>query len=133
MKLIRAHADGARCAPRSGTFTGDVWGDPMSSQDGVTMNTVYFAPGARSYWHSHPGGQALHVSTGAGWVGARGEEPERVRAGDTVWTPPDEVHWHGAADDAFMAHIAISLGTTNWLEEVAAADYQTGEPTDGRR
>ena len=46
-----------------------------------------------------------------------------VRAGDTVWCPPGERHWHGAAADSFMTHTAISLGKTAWAEAVSQQDY----------
>lgn len=136
MELIRGRVDGARAELRSGTFTGQVWGDPMlKPTDGVVINTVYFAPAGRTHWHRHEGGQVIHVATGEGWVGQRGETAERVRAGDVVWTPPGEEHWHGASGEAFLVHVAVSLGETQWLDEVSEDDYRAaGSPTssDGR-
>jgi quercetin dioxygenase-like cupin family protein len=118
MKHMKGRADNAVAAQREGTFTGQVWGDPlMPTEDGVTMNTVYFAPGARTYWHKHAGGQVIHISSGEGFVAERGKAPTRVRKGDTVWAPPDEEHWHGAAEDTFLVHVAVSLGKTEWFGE----------------
>lgn len=137
MKHIRGRAEGARAKRRDGTFTGEVWGDPLlPAQDGVTMNTVYFTPGGRTHWHSHEGGQVIHVTSGQGWVANRGEDAVKVRAGDTVWTPPGEEHWHGATEDALMVHVAVSMGKTAWLDEVDEAEFSrtgvdttVGEPT----
>lgn len=127
MELIRGRAEGARCERREDTFSGVVWGDHlMPATDGVVLNTVYFSPSARTHWHAHERGQVLHVTSGEGWVGVRGGTTERVRAGDTVWAPPGEEHWHGAADDAFLVHLAVSLGRIEWLDEVSEADVAEG-------
>jgi quercetin dioxygenase-like cupin family protein len=101
--------------------------------DGIVVNTVYFTPGARSHWHRHERGQVLHVATGEGWVGVRGEQAERIGPGAVVWTPPGEEHWHGASAEAFMTHVSISLGTTEWLDEVSDEDYRAaaGSPLTG--
>lgn len=123
MELIHGRAPGARCEQRKGTVTGAVWGTPVLPRtDGVTINTVYFAPGGRTYWHRHGGGQVLRVASGHGWVGVRGQAAEPMREGDLVWAAPGEEHWHGATDDGFLVHLAVSLGDTEWLEEVAAED-----------
>lgn len=133
MKHMPGRAEGARAEVRNGTFSGLVWGDPlMPKSDGVTMNTVYFSPGARTYWHSHEGGQVIHVASGEGFVAQRGEEPVRVRKGDTVWTPPGEVHWHGAGDDSFLVHVAVSLGETQWLEEVEGGADRDAAASEGQ-
>ena len=60
-------------------------------------------------------------------MGRRGEAPETVRAGDTVFFEPGEEHWHGAAPDHAMAHVAMQEAKDGevvaWLEHVADADY----------
>ena len=38
---------------------------------------------------------------------ARGGELSRSAPGDTIYTPPGEWHWHGAAPDRFMTHLAM--------------------------
>ncbi len=133
MKIVPAHDPGSSAKKRSGTFSGTVWGDPVSAQDGVTINTVYLEPGGRTYWHSHEGGQVLHVTSGSGWVAARGEQAQPVRSGDVVWAPPGEEHWHGAADDSFLVHVAVSLGTTRWLGEVVPEEYQARQESEQDR
>lgn len=124
MKIIHP-ADQVGSAGKSGSqFTGDVFSYlTMQATDGVVINTVTFSPGARTYWHTHDGGQILQVLSGRGLICTAGEESQILRVGDTVWIPPGERHWHGAAPDAVLSHVAISLGTTNWAEPVSDADY----------
>jgi quercetin dioxygenase-like cupin family protein len=95
----------------------------MPSTDGVVINTVNFTPGARTHWHKHERGQILQVLAGRGLIQSQGEPVQILRAGDTVWVPPGETHWHGAAPDSFMTHTAISLGATEWADAVSDADY----------
>lgn len=91
-------------------FTGEVWydvialGDPPSR---LRVNLVRFAPGARSAWHAHALGQTLHVTEGRGLAQSRGQQVVELHPGDTVHTPPGEWHWHGAAPDHFLSHLAM--------------------------
>jgi quercetin dioxygenase-like cupin family protein len=109
---------------RSDTFTGDVWGDPvLESTGGVTINSVFFGPRSRTYWHRHEQGQILFVTSGQGRISNRDGEGGLIRAGDTVWIPSGEEHWHGADAGTYLVHLAISLGKTEWLAEVTDAEY----------
>lgn len=104
-------------------FTGDVWVDGITGGAGpgtATLATVRFSPGARTAWHVHQNGQTLHVTDGVGFVQTRDGNTIAMRPGDTVWTPPGVWHWHGAAPDSFMAHLALSLagGQVEWGEHV---------------
>jgi quercetin dioxygenase-like cupin family protein len=113
-------------------FTGDAFPYvTMAQTDGVTINTVVFTPGARTHWHSHEKGQILQVIAGRGLVQSAGGEIEVLRAGDTVWVPPGESHWHGAAPDSFLSHTAISLGTTSWAQPVADHEYEPSRHSEG--
>jgi quercetin dioxygenase-like cupin family protein len=92
------------------TFVGDAWIDVIARGEGpsrVRVSLVRFAPGARNAWHAHAVGQTIHVTDGVGRIQAKGGEVQEIRAGDTVHTPPAEWHWHGAAPDRFMTHLAI--------------------------
>jgi quercetin dioxygenase-like cupin family protein len=91
-------------------FTGDVFFDVIvkgEEPSRVRVNSVHFTPGARTAWHSHAVGQTLHVTEGIGLAQARGGEVIVIRPGDTIYIPAEEWHWHGAAKDHFMTHLAI--------------------------
>jgi len=106
------------------TFTGEVFpAETMPPDHGVAINTIDFAPGARTFWHRHERGQVLVVLAGSGLVQADGVSLQTIRTGDTVWAPPDERHWHGAGPESFLVHTAISLGQTTWETEVTEAEY----------
>jgi quercetin dioxygenase-like cupin family protein len=93
----------------------------------VSGATVTFEPGARTAWHMHPLGQTLIVTFGCGRVQREGGPVEEVRAGDIVWFPPGEKHWHGAAPDTAMSHIAIAEAldgkVVDWMEKVSDEQY----------
>ncbi|GFE25430.1 cupin domain-containing protein [Streptomyces libani] len=115
-------------------FTGSVWLDEIAAPPApsrLRMFSVHFAPGAHTAWHTHPHGQVLHITEGAGLVQRAGGPVEPVRAGDTVWIAPGERHWHGAAPDTFMTHLATveaaDDGTAaEWAELVDAQEYPGG-------
>lgn len=128
MDLFPAGRPAARAA--ADHFTGEVWQEPINSAPAparVASIRVTFLPGARTNWHTHPFGQTLFVVSGFGRVGTRGGPVRVVRPGDTVWFAPGEEHWHGAAPDSPMAHIAMQEKddgrTADWLEPVAEDDY----------
>jgi quercetin dioxygenase-like cupin family protein len=105
------------------TFSGEVWRDTiLPRQDGVAMANVFFAPGSRTHWHVHEGGQILIVVAGEGFVGYEGGL-ERVSVGDTIWTPPGMRHWHGASPDRYMVHTAVSLAGVDWQDAVSDEVY----------
>jgi len=107
-------------------FTGDVWVDSITDGAGpgsARLATVRFSPGARTAWHCHAYGQTLHLTDGRGLVRSRDGQTVVMRPGDTVLTPPGVWHWHGAAPDAFMAHLALSDSGA----EVAVPDVEWGD------
>jgi quercetin dioxygenase-like cupin family protein len=114
------------------TFTGDAYIDLIvrgEAPSRVRAALVHFAPGARNAWHVHAAGQTIHVIEGVGRIQARGDAILEIRAGDTVVTPAGEWHWHGAAPDRFMTHLAIfealadSGPETEWGEKVDDGAY----------
>lgn len=124
MIIIPGGVPGTATEKRGATFTGEVWADPVLPRtDDVTLNTVFFPPRGRTFWHRHENGQVLHVIAGSGLVCADGETPRVLRAGDVVWAPPGELHWHGGGPGSFLTHLAVSLGTTQWEQEVTDAEY----------
>ena len=113
-------------------FTGTVWQDPIVEAPEparVRAVKVIFEPGARTAWHTHPLGQTLHLISGVGLIGLRDDHPKIINAGDTVWIPPNEEHWHGATPTNSMTHIAIQESmngsVANWLEKVADSEYNS--------
>lgn len=106
-------------------FDADTFSGPVTRRDhgaiGMPAGTalvVRFPPGARTHWHSHPGGQLLYVTEGRGRVGTRDGRIEEIGPGDVVIVPPDEEHWHGAVAAEGVAHLALSFGATAWSEPV---------------
>ncbi len=111
-------------------FTGDVRIDtPFSTTAPARASgaIVTFEPGARTAWHTHPLGQTLIVTAGLGLAQREGGPVEEIRPGDTVWFAPGEKHWHGAAPDVAMTHVAVAEmldgRAVDWLEKVSDADY----------
>jgi quercetin dioxygenase-like cupin family protein len=129
--LIPPNRQAGPAGKRGSQFTGDVFAYlTMPTTDDVTINTVNFTPCARTYWHHHEKGQILVVLAGRGLVQAEGGPVRVLRAGDTVWAPPGERHWHGAAPDSYMTHTAISLGTTVWADAVSEEQYGSAPSTE---
>ena len=113
-----------------GNFTGSVRVDPLFQANAparASGSLVTFEPGARTAWHTHPLGQILIVTAGLGRVQRWGDPIEDIRQGDVVWIPPGQKHWHGAAPQSSMAHIAISESldgeSVEWMEKVSDAQY----------
>jgi quercetin dioxygenase-like cupin family protein len=113
-------------------FTGVVHVDTVaqpSEPSRVAAASVHFTPGARTAWHTHPLGQTIYVTEGVGLCQRRGGPIEVIRAGDRVYFESNENHWHGAAPDRVMTHIAMheadgSGSTVTWGEHVTDAEYK---------
>ena len=111
-------------------FTGQVRIDPLfSAQESFPVGGAYvtFEPGARSHWHTHPIGQHLVVVSGVGRTGTADGHVEEFKAGDVIWCPPQIKHWHGAAPNTAMTHMALTgvLDGKNvdWMESVTDEQY----------
>ena len=130
MKITRNGSTASAKGPAA-YFTGNVRIDAPFATDAparASGATVTFEPGARTAWHTHPLGQTLIVTSGLGRVQRDGGPVEEIHPGDIVWFPPGEKHWHGAARDTAMTHIAIAEAdasgkTVDWLEHVSDAAY----------
>ncbi|MEC9199223.1 MAG: cupin domain-containing protein [Pseudomonadota bacterium] len=129
MKITRAGSNASMKGPAD-WFTGTVRIDPMFQAEDpgrVGGSHVTFEPGARTAWHTHPAGQTIIITFGRGRVQREGGPVEEVSAGDVVWFPAGEKHWHGAAPDTAMSHIAIQEAingvAVDWMEKVSDADY----------
>jgi quercetin dioxygenase-like cupin family protein len=112
-------------------FTGGVFIDTVAAPAGgsrLSASSVHFTPGARTAWHTHPNGQTIFVVEGVGRAQRRGGPVDVIRPGDRVFFEPGEEHWHGAAPDRFMTHLAmLEVGDdglpADWGEHVTDAEY----------
>lgn len=135
MQIARNDADTAP-GPHD-WFTGAVYVDTIatpgqSSHLGAAL--VHFAPGARTAWHTHPRGQTIYVTEGVGRCQREGGPIEVIRPGDRVFFEPGENHWHGAAPNCLMTHLAMQEGDeggspVGWGEHVTDEQY-AADPAD---
>lgn len=113
-------------------FTGSAYPTALVDSD-TTYNTlvgnVYFEPGARSNWHSHPAGQILIITDGVGYHQIEGSPIEIIKKGDVVKCPPNVRHWHGASPDVGLQQLYIipntEKGIVNWNEAVTDEIYKS--------
>jgi quercetin dioxygenase-like cupin family protein len=129
MEILRAGTRASAKGPAA-WFTGTVRIDPLFNPfdaERVQGAQVTFEPGARTAWHTHPLGQTLIVVSGLGRAQRDGGPVEEIRPGDIVWFAPGERHWHGAAPDVAMTHIALQEvkdgKVVDWLEQVTDDEY----------
>ena len=111
-------------------FTGKAWNIGLVADD-TTYNTVvgnvYFEPGARSNWHTHPAGQILIITDGTGYHQIKGQPRQSLKKGDVVKCPPNVLHWHGASSESGMLQIYIlpktEKGIVEWQRPVTDEEY----------
>jgi quercetin dioxygenase-like cupin family protein len=119
-------------------FTGAVYIDAVAApwdEARISASSVHFTPGARTAWHTHPNGQTIFVLEGVGLCQRRGGPVQLIRPGDRVFFEPGEDHWHGAAANRFMTHLAMLEVDTDgnpatWGEHVTDAEYAAAPPSD---
>ena len=108
-------------------FIGDSYLNSLISADDnidVHVANVSFEPDCRNNWHVHHNGyQLLLVTAGEGWYQEFGKPAQKLHPGDAVAIHEGVKHWHGATKDSWFSHIAITKGSSEWLEEVSDADY----------
>jgi quercetin dioxygenase-like cupin family protein len=137
MQITRNSKDTGR-GP-SDWFTGAVFLDAVAAPSGgstVSATSVHFTPGARTHWHTHPNGQTIWVTEGVGLCRRRGGPIEVIRPGDRVFFEPGEEHWHGAAPNRFMTHLAMLQvdgegNSATWGDPVADDEYSAAPPITG--
>jgi quercetin dioxygenase-like cupin family protein len=119
-------------------FTGNVRLDSLFQRQEpsrVGGAIVTFEPGARTAWHKHPLGQTLIVTAGVGWTQIEGGRVHEFYAGDVLWCPADQKHWHGATPTSAMTHIAIQESLNGspvtWFEHVTDEEYLAGPSAEG--
>jgi quercetin dioxygenase-like cupin family protein len=111
-------------------FTGKAWNYGLVSNDTVyntLVGNVYFEPGARSNWHTHPAGQILIITDGIGYHQIKGKPRQTIRKGDVIKCPPNVEHWHGASPDTALQQMYIipntEKGIVQWLQPVTDEEY----------
>jgi quercetin dioxygenase-like cupin family protein len=115
-------------------FTGKAWNYGLVANDS-TYNTlvgnVYFEPGARSNWHTHPAGQILIITDGVGYHQIKGQPRQTIKKGDVVKCPPNVMHWHGASPNSGMQQLYIipntEKGIVKWLHPVSDEEYNSSK------
>jgi quercetin dioxygenase-like cupin family protein len=113
-------------------FTGSVYIDALAAPaEGSRLQaaSVHFTPSARTAWHTHPHGQTIFVTEGMGLCQRRGGPVEVIGPGDRAFFEPGEDHWHGAAPDRFMTHLAMQEvddqgSAVTWGEHVSDEEYR---------
>ena len=137
MEITRSSTDTFKGPPD--WFTGDVYLDAVATPEATstfTATLVHFAPGARTAWHTHPRGQTIFVTEGVGLCQRERGPVEVIRPGDRVFFEPGENHWHGAARNRFMVHIAMhqndeSGSAVTWGRHVTDEEYGAAPTTVG--
>lgn len=111
-------------------FTGTAWNTGLVANDSTyttLVGNVYFEPGARSNWHTHPAGQILIITDGVGFHQIKGQPKQILHKGDVVRCPPNVEHWHGASPDTGMQQLYIvpntEKGIVKWLQAVTDEEY----------
>ena len=112
-------------------FTGSAHIDTVATPSGssrLAAASVHFTPGARTAWHTHPHGQTIYVTEGMSLCQHRGGPVEVIRPGDSVFFEPGEEHWHGAAPNRLMTHLAMQQADEQgnavvWGEHVTDEEY----------
>jgi quercetin dioxygenase-like cupin family protein len=112
-------------------FTGAVYLDTVaepSEPSRIQAVSVHFTPGARTAWHTHPNGQTIYVTEGLGLCQRKGGEIETIGPGDRVFFEAGENHWHGAAANRLMTHLAMQQlddagNAVTWGEHVTDEEY----------
>jgi quercetin dioxygenase-like cupin family protein len=111
-------------------FTGNAYNIGLVDADSVyttAVGNVYFEPGARSNWHTHPSGQILIITDGVGYYQIEGQPIGIMKKGDVVKFPPNVRHWHGASPDVGLQQLYIvpntEMGIVEWMEPVSDEEY----------
>lgn len=111
-------------------FDGQSYLAPVCGQP-FPISNVTFEPGCRNHWHVHHatkgGGQLLICVGGHGWYQEWGKEALALVPGTVIEIPEGVKHWHGAAKDSWMSHLAFEIpgedASNEWLEPVSDQDY----------
>jgi len=119
--LVLAAVVAAQQATGDQRFTGKT--DVMDAKD-LAAARRSFEAGARTAWHSHDKGQLLLVEQGRMRLQKKGSAVRELGVGESDYTAPNVVHWHGAAAGQPLVQINVQFGgETKWMEKVTDAEY----------
>lgn len=114
-------------------FIGKSYLKPLTKQGegSIAISNVTFEPRCRNNWHIHnatkDGGQILIGIDGEGWYQEEGKDAISIKQGDVIVIPANVKHWHGAKENTWFSHLAISVpgenASTAWLEEILDREY----------
>ena len=111
-------------------FTGKAWHSALVQHDSIhntVVGNVYFEPGSRTNWHTHPSGQILIITDGIGYHQVKGQPKQTMRKGDVVKCPANLLHWHGASAETGVQQLYIltktEKGIVNWMQKVTDDEY----------
>lgn len=115
-------------------FTGKAWHMELVANDTIyntIVGNVYFEPGARSNWHTHPAGQILIITDGVGYHQIKGEPRQTIKKGDVIKCPPNVMHWHGASPESGLHQMFMisntEKGIVQWLHPVTDEEYNNSK------
>jgi quercetin dioxygenase-like cupin family protein len=116
----QAQQGAAPAAPNPANFTGNVTNHPTTD---IRTLRYSFDPGARTNWHSHEGGQVILIEEGRMRVQEEGGPIREYGPREAFTAAPGVRHWHGALPAGPLKQVAVSFGTTNWMEKVTDEQY----------
>ena len=107
--------------------TAGVWREPIlaaESADGLRVDRIHYPPGGHTHWHLHTREQVLYGELGRGWIQFEDGNSASLTPGEVIQVSVGVRHWHGAASDTSLVHLAVTAGgDTVWLGEVSAEEY----------
>jgi quercetin dioxygenase-like cupin family protein len=114
-----------------GVITGDA--TRLPNTDVVTLR-IRFEAGARTIWHTHVGPQLLLVQEGRARLQQQGGKIVDLKAGESIYLPPNIPHWHGAAPDTAVTMLSVyPIGSKLAPGAEVTQDEYLGKTQTGRR
>lgn len=102
----------------------------------ITRTSIDSVKGPADWFtgHVYVDHQTVFVTEGVGLCQRRGGSVEEIiRPGDRVLFEADDEHWHGAAPNRLMVHVAINEGdedhaVVHWMTPVTDEEYAAAPP-----
>ena len=81
---------GAAQQPPANTASNFTGGEVTTLKAEGRLSYYVFAPGARTRWHAHEGGQLILAEEGLARTQIRGQEIRELRPGESIFSPPGD-------------------------------------------